>query len=108
MRALLRRRTPAVTVPAVPSVKQAQHALWFHGDPLGVEPDDRWKALWNAYKAYPRPARELMAVKHPGLAAAFELSFEWPGIDKLRTIVKQAQLALDGLDTDGYVREVFW
>jgi hypothetical protein len=107
LRALLRRRTPAVVVPTTPSVKQAQHALWHHGDPLGVEPDDRWKTMWDTYKAYPRPARELMAIRHPGFAAAFELSFEYPGIEKLRTLVKRAQLVVDGVDEDGYVRAVY-
>ena len=108
MRALLRRRpAPTVTVPAVPSVKQAQHALWFHGDPLGVEPDDRTKERWGAYTSLPTSARQLMAVRHPGFARSYEMSFDWAGFDELRTIVKRAELVLDGVDSDGYVRAVY-
>ncbi|MBF4625510.1 hypothetical protein [Clavibacter sp. VKM Ac-2872] len=107
MKALLRRKPAAPTiVPTVPSVKQAQHALWQHGDPLGVEPDDRGREMWAAYACLSKPARTLMAVRHPGFAAAFEMSFEWAGFEELRSIVKRAQDVLDTVDADGYVRAV--
>jgi hypothetical protein len=107
VRSLLRRRTPVVTVPAVPSVKQAQHALWHHGDPLGVEPDNTGREMWDTYACLPDPARALMAVRHPGFVRAFEMSFDWAGFEELRSIVKRAQVALDTVDADGYVRAVY-
>ncbi|PPF56056.1 hypothetical protein C5B94_03815 [Clavibacter michiganensis] len=100
-------RTPVREVSTVPSVKQAQHALWFHGDPLGVEPDDRTKERWGAYTALPSAARLLIADRHPGFAEAYEMSFDWSRFDELRTIVKRAQLVVDGVDSDGYVRAVY-
>lgn len=107
MRSLLRRRTPAVVVTTTPSVKQAQHALWQHGDPLGLEPDNTGREMWDTYACLPKPARALMAVRHPGFAASFEMSFDWRGFEELRSIVKRAQVALDTVDADGYVRAVY-